>query len=516
MKIYKKIAVGLLSTIVVLICLNFVLDIWISAKLKSILTQKNTASFVVKYKNLDTSLFTNSISVDEISFIPKENTSDSLAKTKISGTIKLVKVTHIGVLGILFKDKITANNIIISNPKITFLTNKKPDKKEQDEAVKSLEKTFSISNIYLKNAEIKIINDASKKVLLSVHNLNVSLDEIGLSDKTIAEKIPFSYKSYSVDCDSIFYHQNEFYNIKSNKITASDSELKISDFKLIPLYSRKQFASKIATEKDLYAISSKEISVDKMKWGFKDTIFFFETQSVLLDKVSATIYRSKEPKDDLSKKKLYNNLLRNLKFNLKVDTLKVRNSTLIYEEEITFEKGPGKLYFDNFNLTATTIESGFKKTKLPDLKIKINCQFMKTSPLNVNWRLNVMDKTDGFRIQGNIANFDLEKLNPFTKPYINVKTKGIFNKVVFDFTGNDISSTGKFALEYDDLKVEIFKKDDRKKKNKLLTAIGNLFVKNDTKDQLKDTDVAVERIQEKSFYNFLWLNIAEGLKKLLI
>ena len=97
---------------------------------------------------------------------------------------------------------------------------------------------------------------------------------------------------------------------------------------------------------------------------------------------------------------------------------------------------------------------------------------MKTSPLNVNWKLNVMDKTDGFRIQGNIANFNLENLNSFTKPYINVKTKGIFNKVVFDFTGNDVSSKGKFALEYDDLKVEIFKKDDRKKKNKLLTAIG--------------------------------------------
>lgn len=516
MKIYKKLAIGILGTILLLICLNFVLDIWISAKLKSILTQKNTSSFVVKYKNIDTSLFNNSISVDDISLIPKKDVSDTLAKTKISGTIKLVKVTHIGIFGILFNNKITANNIIISNPKITILTNKKSDKKEQDDAVKSLEKTFSISNIYLNNADIKIVNEESKKVLLSVHNLNVILDKIGLSDKTITKKIPFSYKNYSFNCDSIYYHRNEFYDIETKKISSSNSELKVSDFKMIPLYNRKQFVTKIAAEKDLYTISSKEISVNNMKWSFQDSVFYFYTKSILLDKVTASIYRSKEPKDDLTKKKLYNSLLRDLKFNLKVDTLKIRNSILIYEEEITFEKGPGKLFFDDFNLTATNIQSGFNKTKLPDLKIKINCKFMKTSPLNVNWRLNVMDKTDGFRIQGTIANFDLEKLNPFTKPYINVNTKGNFDKVIFDITGNDVSSKGKFSLQYDNLKVVVFQKDDRKKKNKLLTAIGNLFVKTDTKDRLKSTDVEVKRIQEKSFYNFLWLNIAEGLKKLLI
>ncbi|MBY0485677.1 MAG: hypothetical protein K2P85_00570, partial [Flavobacteriaceae bacterium] len=87
---------------------------------------------------------------------------------------------------------------------------------------------------------------------------------------------------------------------------------------------------------------------------------------------------------------------------------------------------------------------------------------------------------------------------------------------IFDFTGNNVSSKGKFALEYDDLKVVVFQKDEPKKKNKLLTAIGNLFLKKDTKERLKSVEVDVKRIQEKSFYNFLWLNIAEGLKKLLV
>jgi hypothetical protein len=66
------------------------------------------------------------------------------------------------------------------------------------------------------------------------------------------------------------------------------------------------------------------------------------------------------------------------------------------------------------------------------------------------------------------------------------------------------------------LKFAVYQKDAPKKKNKFLTSIGNLFVKNDTKGKIKDTTIAVERIPEKSFFNFLWRSIAEGLKKILI
>ena len=148
-----------------------------------------------------------------------------------------------------------------------------------------------------------------------------------------------------------------------------------------------------------------------MDWGFKNRYFFsFNTNSIVFNKLNANIYRGKMPEDDLSKKELYNNLLRNLKADIKVDTLFIKDSFLTYEEEKTFEKGPGKLFFSNFNMFAQNIESGLNKTKLPDVKIKINCDFMKKSPLNVDWSFNVLDKTEGFKIAGSIYKFDAEEL----------------------------------------------------------------------------------------------------------
>ena len=87
---------------------------------------------------------------------------------------------------------------------------------------------------------------------------------------------------------------------------------------------------------------------------------------------------------------------------------------MVYEEEIDFSKGPGKLIFDQFNLRATNLRSGFGLKKTADVKIKVNCQFMKTSPLNVDWSFNVLDKNDGFHIQGVTSNFDVAAIGRFS------------------------------------------------------------------------------------------------------
>ena len=158
----------------------------------------------------------------------------------------------------------------------------------------------------------------------------------------------------------------------------------------------------------------------------------------------------------------------------------------------------------------------FKKQKLKDVTIKLKCNFMNASRLIVDWKFNVMDKSDGFNINGTLTNFDVERMSPFTKPYMNVSTKGHIDELHFNLIGNDQRDSGDLAVKYDNLKFIIFKKDNPKKKNKLLTFVANIFVKKDTKDSVKETHVALERNPEKSFYNFIWSSIAQGLKKILV
>ena len=516
----KKIGIIIGSLILLTVLLNFGLNFWIRYQLPKVINQKNNSAYDISYETVDVSLWNSSIHADEVVLVPKKALKDDKVKAGIYAKVKAIDVTHFSIWSVLFSDRIKAKSITITQPEVALYKKSEKaidhSKSIGSEVVKPFEKIITVSDIILKDGDVKIINVANDKAILSMSHVNVELEGIVITDDILAKKIPFEYKNYALSCDSIYYRASPLYHIMTRKVTTTNRGLSIKDFHLIPEYTRREFVRKIEREKDIYTINAKDVEIKNLDWGFKDTVFYLNTNKILLNQIAANIYRNKIPPDDLSKKKLYNNVLRNLKFNLKIDTLAVRNSIVEYEEEKTFDKGAGKLTFTKFNLTARNVCSGFQQKKLADMKIKIDCIFMKESPLNVDWSLNVLDKSDGFNIKGRILNFDAQKIVPFTKPYMNATTKGILNEVYFNFTGNDVTAKGDFAIKYDNLKVQIYRKNDREKVNKFLTALGNLFVKNDTKGELKSAEVELDRIQEKSFYNFLWRSIAEGLKKILL
>lgn len=516
----RKILIGIGSFILLLLLLNFGFNLWIKYQLPKIINGKNGSAYAITYKRIEVSLLSSNILASDVTIVPKAVLQDTLVKAGIYARIPSIEIRKFKLWSALFSDRIKARSITVESPRvILYKRNDKAishSKSIRSAVVAPFEKIIAVSDIFLYHGDLKIINVNNDKAVLSVQNVNLQLDGIVITDDLLEHKIPFQFRNYSISYDSLYYRPNEFYNIRTRKFKATKTDVSIAQFTMIPQYSRAAFVAKIPKEKDLYTLLCDSIDIANIDWGFKESDFFFHCDAVVLNRVSANIYRSKEPTDDLSKKHLYNKLLRELKFDLKVDTLKVRNSIVAYEEEKSSEFGAGQLTFNSFNLSANHICSGFKKQQLADVKIKINCRFMNDSSLAVDWKFNVMDKSDGFNIKGKLSNFDVQKMTAFSKPYLNVSTKGTMDEVYFNFTGNDQRNAGDFAVKYDDLKFTIYKKDDRKKKNKLLTFVANIFVKKDTKGRVKDANIAVERIPEKSFYNLLWRSVAEGLKKILV
>jgi hypothetical protein len=517
---WKKTLIGIGILIVLALILNIGLNYWIRKQLPVIINENNNSPYQITYKTLEVALFDGNAIAKEITVVPKSSLKKTDVKAGIYTTIQSIKIEGISAWSILFSKRIVAKKIVINKPEIILFKDNDRALNDpnsiRDKVVAPFKNTISVSDIYLLNSSLQIISTTDNKASLIVHNLSMQLDGILLDDTTLKEKIPFTYKNFEIDCDSIYYRANEFYHLTAKKIHTDKSDLKIADFRMIPEYDRGEFVRRIPKEKDIYTINAQEIKINNMNWGFKDSVFYFNSTNVFLEKVFANIYRPKMPPDDLSKKHLYNKLLRDIKFPLHVDTLAIRESTLEYEEEKTFEKGAGLLSFNKFNMFVTDINSGYGHKKLPDVKITVNCRFMNVSPMKVNWRFNVMDVSDGFNIKGSIFQFPANRLKPFTKPYMNASVEGMLNEVYFNFSGNDVKSKGDFAIKYDDIKVTLYQKKNPKKKNKFLSAVGNLFVKNDSDEKVVEAEVEVERIPEKSFYNFFWRNIGEGLKKTLL
>jgi len=494
---------------------NVGINIWIKYQLPKIINRDKNSAYVISFKKLKVSLLDRNIFADEVLIVPRAALSDDTNKSGVHTKVRRIEVRDFKFWNVLFSDKLKARSITFDQPESIYYKNDvKKDLRKS--AFVTFEKMITVSDVFLRRGDLKMIDVKNGKVLLSVKNISLDLDGILINERVLNNKIPFEFADYDLACDSVSYHPNPFYRIGIQKITATKTDLNLHHLKVLPKYSRRAFTARIPKEKDLYTLLCKSVAVTQINWGFKHEDFFFHCDAIAVNHAAANIYRSKAPADNTHKKYLYSKLLRDLKFDLKVDTLKVRNSIIEYEEEKSAKTGPGKLSFGNFTLTATDICSGFNREKKPDLKINIQCRFMNASPLHANWRFNVMDRSDRFHINGTLTNFNTEMIEPFTKPYMNLETSGILDEVHFNFTGNDKRNTGNFSVKYDDLKLTIFRKKNPEKKNRFLTFLAKIFVKKNTKGRVKEAYVEVERIPEKSFYNLLWRSAEKGLKEIIM
>ena len=516
----KKSAILILGIILFIVIVSFAVNFYVNYQLPKIILDKNETPYNIKYEKIEISLFTRKIKASGIVVIPKEREKDSLSQNGIFASIDIITIDKYKIFTLLFKNKIEAHSIIFSKPKITLFkdTDKTINsaKNVSSKIVAPFEQIIKVKNVNIEDGNFSITNIKNNKTLFTATKVIVQINDLAISKKTLTNKIPFSYKSYAISCDSLHYQTDQAYLIKAAKISSTNTGLEMEKFSMTSLLTRRQYVEQSKKERDLYTLKANKIEFKKMNWGFKDEVLFFKTNQIVVDKADANIYRSKIPADDLSIKPLYSKLLRELKFDLQIDTLDIKNSNLVYEEEKTFNNGAGILKFGSLNLQATHLYSGFRNKKIPDIAISINCKLMNKSPMTVFWRFNVMDQSDRFNIKGSIKNFETNQLAIFTKPYLNATFKGTFDQIYFDYTGNDQSAKGNFGLKYNDLNMQLYQKKNRDKKSILKSWLANLILNNDSAGELVESKIEVERIKEKSFFNFFWLCFADGLKKTIL
>ncbi len=519
MKWPKKIIYILAGIIAIFVLLNFGLNYWITSKLPQIINKANDSPYKITYKDIDVSIFTRNIEATDIVVVPKASFVSDKNKKGLYGSVRIAQVSGINLMDLIFSDRIKARTLRVVNPEITFIKGPTEKGKKRrtlrDEVVAPFSSIVHVSDIILENGNIRMFS-MNKTPLLEAKNLNLNIEQITITDETLEGKLPFAFGRYSWECDSLFYRANADYKITARKIHNTHNELRIDQFLMAPTKSRRAFVANLHKEKDQFAVKARQISIDSMAWGFKNEKLFVNAKTLDMLNVDANIFRSKIPPDDMTEKKLYSRMLRELPYDIIIETLRLKNAKLTYEEEKDAEAGPGKLWFSDFYMTASNVGSPSGRNKIPNVNIDIKCRFMGTSPLNVHWNFNVMNKSDRFNIRGSVIDFPAKRLMSFSKPYMKATFEGDLEEVYFNFNGDRNRMTGDFAINYDDLKVSLYRKKDPEKKNKLKSALANLFVKNDTKDKVTSTEIAVDRIKEKSFFNFLWRSIQDGLKQIIL
>jgi len=490
-----KIGVGLLLLIIVA---GVAAQLFFTNKVKKALNEQVPKEFNLTYSEVSTNVFLGKISLIEVS----ANSPDG----QIDFEVESVTASGLRYLPLLRKGDIALGDIILESPKLVHHQKEKDTTSKKDKNPPS--KKYSVDQVNINNGSYKLLNQSLDSVA-TLANVDFSLDDIHFDKTTATANIPFTYGDYQLNTGKGRYEMSDLEFIAFEQMQLTPEDAGWQHFVLCTKYSEAELSRKITVEHDHYDLSIDDIKLQDWDFGIENDLPYFYLGHMQLQQPIFHVYRDKLLPDDTTHKKLYNQALRDLELDLQVDSIQISEGLITYKERLEADVDPEQLRFADIEATIKNLHSRGKG----QVNIDIDAKLMDNGPFTLDWSFDPQNKANTFLVKGSLSDFQSESISPFLKTNLNAEVKGTIQQMYFTISGNELESQGDMKMKYDDFEFTVLKKDGLGV-NKIFTAVVNLFTKKGEKtdeDGFRHGDFKVERNQDKSFFNYLWINLQEGL-----
>ena len=494
--------------IIATVAINYILK----NKLENFIETRLPENIVQSYDDLNVQSLAGSIVISNVMVIIK-NKSDSLKH--ISIRVEKLNISEIHYWDYLVNNQIHIGTIRMENPKIVYFKYKL--KRTEDTVRKPLLKLYKpvlIDKVEINHTSLAIYEKAQDSTVLFAKNLSVEVNNIKLDNAILRQRLPLQFKEYSAKSDSIFVKLSPYENLTVKQFKIENKSAIFNSLKLKTKYSRSRLSQIINKERDHYDLTVDELSVNDIDFGFnaKD-VFFGKSKLITISSPSLNIFRDKLVADDPTIKPLYSKMLRDLPFELTVDSLEISNGYIKYSEKVKAENTGGSINFSELNARISNLSNTYKSPVKTE--IAIDSHFMEKTPFTVEWDFDVQNPHDKFIFKADMGPLNAEKMNRFTQPNLRVKLEGLTSKTYFTIDGNNDASTTDMKISFSDFKVTVLNKDG-KNKNPILSTIANIFISKDSEnknDYFREGTAGASRDKSNSYFNFLWISIKNALTK---
>ncbi len=379
------------------------------------------------------------------------------------------------------------NTVAIGKTKILIYNRDKPG-----------DKPFVIDNVRFNAVNIQKLDSGTNiKNLISSSDWTLSADGFSLMTED---------KKYKI-------------NVGPFEMNNGSSIMRIKSLAVVPMFTEESFSRSIKVQEDLYNLSFRNIELK----GINSRLLITEKR---LEAISATlqpvvkIYRDRLVAPDMTSKvgKYPQQLIQKIKLPFSVKTIFIKNGMVTYKEKSDVSGKAGIVTFQNINgsiSNVTNISDVISKNNM--LVVDASASFMGLSPMKTVWKLSLNSPNGAFAVSGSAGAFNAPAINPMIEPLGMASfKKGRVNKLTFNLTGTNYATKGTSTMLYQDLKVELLKKDsgDLKKKG-LMSLLTNALIKNSNplNGVTRQGEISFQRDTTKSFFNLLWKSVFSGIKK---
>src|SRR5690554_5547202 len=509
----KKILLFLLGGVVAIWLLSFAADTFLEKKIKDIIAVELPSDLDIGDYKLSVSTRSGSLFVENVS-LSAPRASDSISVFSISK----IELNGLSYLSYLFKNTISFKEVFIQDFHGNLLGEGRFFQKVTADDNQNIfdNKSLLIKNVRLKNMNMIVHSETHQQPNLQLENLELALKNFRVDQKSLPNKIPFDYEHIDLKIAYMSSIISDYEILSFENLQLKDRKIALENFTIKTLFEKAEYSKILPNERDHFDLKIPKVTFENFDFGNQSESFFVESDMMVIREADFKVYRDKLVADDKSIKPLYSEAIRSLPFYLTVDSLKIHESQIVYQEKVKDDLPPGEINFTAFNASITnfsnTYLSGEKTTN-----INVNTIFMGKTPLEVDWVFDVQDTEDTFVFRAQLQELNAAHISSFSKPSLNVVFEGELHHTFFTIHGNNNDSQIDMRLSFDDFKVELLGRDQKKKG--LLSALANVFVNTSSltkQGEYKNVKAHAVRNKDKSVFNFMWISIEAALKKALI
>lgn len=510
----KKIIIIVLTLAVVFVVGVIGLNQFFKNKIIYFLDNALANNIELEYDAIHVDSWGGGVTLEDV-FLTIKKRGDTLVNTKIkTGRISFSGLSY---REYFLKDRVHIEEIHVDDNDIWFLNDQSNKENIKTEGPINLGKEINIDRLAIGNTTLKILKPEKDSLFLQVARASFTIKDIKIDRDIVSRKIPLNYSDMLLEADSLFLKISPYDNLTIGSVRLEKEDVVLKNTKISTKYTKEELSRKIDIERDHVELQISELGIHKIAWGFVQDTLFTKAALMRIKQPKLNIYRDKLVADDETIKPLYSKIMRDVPFSFMLDSLAVEGASIVYQEKVKEEQPAGEISFSQLEIHAANLGNTYKLgTDMTRLAIK--GIFLDTAPLQIDWSFDVQNPDDVFNLKGFMGEMPAANINSFTEPNLRAKMTGKVERVYFDINGNNDRSNIDMTMKYDNFKIAILNKNA--KKNKFFSAIANLFVSKDSRDkdsgEYRSGSGDADRDKTKSFFNYLWLNLKDGLIQVLL
>jgi len=482
---------------------------WIENYIKGFLSERIPNHYELRYSDLQVNIIRGSMVIEDVSLHYFDRDS-SFLRSRFS--MDKLGVTGVSLWQYLVNNVIDIKGVLLENPKVSHKIRSTPMKQDSSaQDFRRLLKAIHIGSIEIDDGIINLKQENGARKKLEARVVNLTLTDVEVDSQTLKNEIPFVYDEISFLSKDVFVELGPYESVEIETINLQDQVLKCRELTVQSNYDKRTLSSKLKRERDHITLDIPEIELAGFAFGEKSGRFFVLASTGVVAYPKVEIYRDKLVADNLVKKPMYSRILRELPIDLSISFLTMKDGRLRYEERVHPDTKAGHIFFDHIEAKLQNISNTYITNE--QTQIEARGLFMDSAPITLQWEFDVNNPNDEFLASGTILDFEAESINSFLEANLRTRAKGRVDEIYFTISGNSVSSVGDLKMNATDFGFVILEKDGLGI-NKLLTVIGNLFLRKGSKSEHKGYQhgrIEVERDPTKSFFNYLWTNVGDGL-----